>query len=115
VRAWSDAEGWRGAMGHRAVGQEDAGRVWEKRRREGECGWATGQAKPGREGEKRAGPNPGVGLKRKEVRFFSKSLSISKFFFLFSFQSQTKFYVIHIKSAYVCNILFISNINEQFW
>ena len=71
-------------------------------------GRRAGQARKRR--QKRAGPNPGVGLKRKEGRFFKMN-----FFSNSSFQIQAQFYVNHIKSEYVFNILFISNINEQFW
>ena len=63
-------EGWGGAWSRPPSGSGRSRPAWEKRRREGECSWATGQAKLGREGEKRAGPNPRVGLKRKGDFFF---------------------------------------------
>ena len=55
------------AVGHAG---EAAGRALKKRIREGECGWATGQAKPGRGRKMRAGPILGSGLKMEEDEVF---------------------------------------------
>ena len=104
-----------GRAGCGAVGcvGEAAGRALARDRpKQGECGWAASRPsgagrKEGKEGD--AGPSVSLaGLKWKRGRFLKKM----KFFSIFSFQilSQNQ-----IKFKYVLNILFISNINEQFW
>ena len=86
----------------RAVGREGAGRCAGKG--EGRSGPPSGP-RPGKVEKKKAGPVLGW---MKNRRFFSNS------FFLFCFQSQFKCKP-NANSNRVLNILFISNINEQFW
>ena len=66
----------------------------------GECGWAAGQAKPGREGEKRAEPgrekekglgqNLGLGQNGRKGDF-SKTKTFFQFYFSFLSQIQIEF------------------------
>ena len=121
VRAGIGAWGRPSIAGRRAVGWCGA-RRWEGgEEAAGPPSRPSGGRRRRKLGQRRQGKER---AREKEQWAFDPKLRdgwFSSFYFFpnpfstLSFQIQAKFYVNHIKSEYAFNILFISNINEQFW
>ena len=90
---------------------------WRAGKGEGRGSAAGPPGRPIQEEKEKSGPREKKGGPSGQMREgrFSSFYFFPNPFSTLSFQIQAKFNVNHIKSKYVFNILFISNINEQFW